>query len=151
MIELQVNFLWRRHNHWQLWWMNDEWNLWVSLPAEALWTCMPFSLSSFPASVAWRWSLQILGLPLVHTGHVEYQITFCFLIPCGFWELFVTTAYPILPSLTESNYTILADCRSLVIFLISRELKCQSWEMPSHLEYPNIAKEEALYFYICYG
>lgn len=74
-----------------------------------------------------------------------------FLILCGFWELFVTTSYLILPCLTESNCTILADCRSLVIFVISRELKCQSWDMPSHLEYPNIAKEEALYFYICYG
>lgn len=60
------------------------------------------------------------------------------------------TAYPILPCLTESNCTILAGCRRLVIFLISRELQCQSWEMPSHLEHSNITKEEAMYFYMFY-
>lgn len=61
------------------------------------------------------------------------------------------TAYPILPCLTESKCTILADCRRLVIFLISRELQCQSQEMPSHLEHPNSTKEGALSFHICYG
>jgi hypothetical protein len=58
------------------------------------------------------------------------------------------SAYPILPFLTEYNCTIAADCAKLVIFLISRELQCQSREMTSHFEHPNIAKEEALLLFI---
>lgn len=57
-------------------------------------------------------------------------------------------AYPVLPYVTDSNCTILADCRGLVSFLISGELWCQSWEMPLPLEHTNMTKEETLHLFI---
>ena len=44
-----------------------------------------------------------------------------------------------LPCLAESNCTVFADCKRIVVSLFSGELQCQSWEITSHLELPAMA------------
>lgn len=91
MVGLQVNFLWSRHDHWQLWPMNDGQKWWVLPPAEVLRTCIWFSTSCFLASVELKAYMEVeppdpgslsnyveQSSLLIHTGHVGHAIPFCF-------------------------------------------------------------------------
>lgn len=88
--------------------------------------------------------------PLFHTGHVKLKQHSVFSILVLFGVVcFNNIPYHLLSD--REQCTILADCRRLAIFPISRELQCHSWHMPSHLEHSNMTKEEALYFYLFYA
>ena len=103
------------------------------------------SIVKDPLETVWNRALHFSTLVTQSLNSILF-LTFWF-----FLELFVSTKYLILPCQTEINCTTLADCKGLSLFPISRELQCQSWDMPSHLEHPNITKKEALCFYLFYG
>lgn len=117
------------------------------------------SLPQWYWKLVWNWSLHYQGSfrncveqssPLFHTGHVEFEQHFVFNILVLFGIVcFNKIPYP--PLSDRDQLYDFGRLWRLVIFPISRELQCQSWDMPSHLEHPNITKKEALCFYLFYG
>lgn len=109
----------------------DSFSQWMinwseSLPEETLRTCIWFSTSSFPASVVLKaymdlgsplcWVLYNCGKELSTIPHWTCREWKSILFLTFWFFGVVSTTYPILPCLTESNCMILADVEDLSFF-----------------------------------